>query len=60
MPRKALPQIVSVAPGEKPLTLQIRWNTGDDTLVDLSGIIDSFRFTRPAPEPRIVPADPRR
>ncbi len=44
MPRKALPRIVSVAAGAKPLALQIRWNTGGDALVDVSGMINSFRF----------------
>ena len=47
MPRKALPRIMSIAPGRKPLTLQIRWDTGDDTLVDVSGIVSSFRFYIP-------------
>lgn len=47
VPRKALPRIVLVAPGEKPLTLQIHWNNGDDTLVDVSGMINSFRFYTP-------------
>ncbi len=47
MPRKALPRIMSVAAGEKPLTLHIHWNTGDDTLVDAAGIINSLRFYAP-------------
>jgi len=47
MPKKALPRIVSVAPGKKALTLKLRWNTGDDTLVDVSGPVNSFRFYAP-------------
>ena len=47
MPRKALPRIVSVAPGPSPYTLQLRWNTGDDTPVDVSGPIHSFRIYTP-------------
>jgi DNA-binding XRE family transcriptional regulator len=47
MPRKALPRIESVEPGRKPITLQIRWNTGDDTLIDVSGIVNSFRAYAP-------------
>lgn len=47
MPRKALPRIVSVAPGDKPLTLQIRWNTGDEAIVEVSGMINSFRLYAP-------------
>jgi DNA-binding XRE family transcriptional regulator len=27
--------------------LQIRWDTADDTQVDVSGIVNSFRFYRP-------------
>ncbi len=44
MPRKALPRIAAVAPGEKVLTLRIQWNTGDESLVDVSGMINSFRL----------------
>src|SRR3984893_19513362 len=47
MPKKALPRIVSVAPRKRSLTLRIRWNTGDDTLVDVSGLINSFRLYAP-------------
>ena len=47
MPRKAFPRIAAVAPSAKPLTLQIRWNTGEETLVDVSGIIHSFRLYSP-------------
>ena len=42
-----MPRILSVAPGDKPLTLRIRWTTGDDTRVDVSGVINSFRFYAP-------------
>ena len=47
MPKKVLPRIVSVAPGKRSLTLSVRWNTGDDTLVDVSGLINSFRVYAP-------------
>ena len=47
MPRKALPRISSVAPGRKPLTLKIRWSTGDQSSVDVSGLINSFRLYAP-------------
>jgi DNA-binding XRE family transcriptional regulator len=47
MPRKALPRIVSVAPAAADLTLTIKWNTGEETLVDVSGIINSFRLYAP-------------
>src|ERR1051326_2446727 len=47
MPRKALPRISSVAPGRKPLTLKIRWSSGDQSSVDVSGLINSFRLYEP-------------
>ena len=47
MPRKALPRITAVAPGSKPVTLQIQWSTGDETLIDVSGMINSFRIYAP-------------
>src|SRR5205823_5050046 len=47
MPRKAFPRIAAVAPSAKPFTLQIRWSTGGETLVDVSGIIHSFHFYSP-------------
>src|SRR5436305_13723528 len=50
MPRKALPRIVSVVPGKKPFMLRVRWDTGDDTPVDVSGLINSFRFYAPLRE----------
>jgi len=50
MPRKALPRIVSVAPGKKGLSLKVRWNTGDETLVDVSGLVNAFRFYGPLRE----------
>lgn len=42
-----MPRIAAVAPGAKPLTLQIQWNTGDQTLIDVSGMINSFRLYAP-------------
>jgi DNA-binding transcriptional regulator YiaG len=47
MPRKTLPRIVAVAPGGAPLTLDIRWNSGEETAVDVSGIVNSFRLYAP-------------
>jgi DNA-binding XRE family transcriptional regulator len=47
MPRKVLPRIAAVAPGEEPMTLRVRWDTGAENLVDLSGIIESFRLYAP-------------
>jgi DNA-binding XRE family transcriptional regulator len=47
MPRKILPRIVAVAPGEQPMTLRVRWDKGEESLIDLSGMIQSFRVYAP-------------
>jgi hypothetical protein len=47
MPRKTLPRIVAVTPDEKPLTLHIRWDKGDESRVDVSGPIETFRVYEP-------------
>jgi DNA-binding transcriptional regulator YiaG len=43
MPRKVLPRIVSVKPGRKAATLRVQWDNGDENLIDLSGLIATFR-----------------
>jgi len=47
MPKKTLPRIAAVALGPKPLTLVVRWRTGEENLVDLSGLIETFRVYAP-------------
>jgi len=47
MPRKILPRIVAGAPGERPMTLHVRWDKGEEGLIDVSGIIESFRIYAP-------------
>jgi len=47
MPKKTLPRIVAVAPGNKPLTLRVRWDKGDEGLVNVSGIIETFQLYEP-------------
>jgi DNA-binding transcriptional regulator YiaG len=47
MPKKTLPRIVAVTSGNKPMTLRIRWDKGDENLVDVSGMIESFRVYEP-------------
>jgi len=47
MPKKILPRIVAVAPGEHPMTLRVRWDKGEARLIDLSGMIQSFRVYAP-------------
>jgi DNA-binding transcriptional regulator YiaG len=47
MPRKALPRIVAVAADKKPLTLRVRWDKADESRVDVSGIVETFRVYEP-------------
>jgi len=50
MPRKILPRIVAVAAGEQPMTLRVRWDKGEESLIDVSGIIQTFRVYAPLRE----------
>ena len=43
MPRKVLQRIVAVTPDAAPMTLRIRWDRGDESLIDVSDMIESFR-----------------
>ena len=47
MPKKVLPRIVAVEADKKPLTLRIRWDKGDESRVDVSGLIETFRVYEP-------------
>ncbi len=47
MPKKSLPRIAAVAPGKKPLTLHVRWEGGDESLVNLSEPVRTFRVYEP-------------
>jgi hypothetical protein len=47
MPKKALPRIVAVVVGEHPHTLRITWDRGGDTLVDVSGLLETFHVYAP-------------
>ena len=47
MPRKTILRIAAVEPGQQALTLRIRWSHGGESLVDVSGLIDSFRVYAP-------------
>jgi DNA-binding XRE family transcriptional regulator len=47
MPRKSLPRIVVVTPGEGPMTLSVRWDNDKESLIDVSGMIQSFRLYVP-------------
>ena len=47
MPKRTLPRIAHVAPGPAPLTLHVRWQGGGEGVVDLSGLVSSFRIYAP-------------
>jgi DNA-binding XRE family transcriptional regulator len=47
MPRKVLPRIVAVTAGAAPMSLRVRWDKGEESLVDVSGMIESFRVYAP-------------
>jgi DNA-binding transcriptional regulator YiaG len=53
MPRKVLPRITAVTPDAAPMTLRVRWDRGDESLIDVSAMIESFRryaWLRQSPE----------
>ena len=47
MPKKALPRIIDVAVDKQPLTLRVRWDRADESQVDLSGFMGTFRVYEP-------------
>jgi DNA-binding XRE family transcriptional regulator len=47
MPKKVLPRIAAVRPGKSPFTLRVRWEKGEESLVDISDTIGSFRLYAP-------------
>ena len=47
MPYKRLPRITRVAAGEQPYTLRIAWDHGDESLVDVSRLISTYRVYTP-------------
>ena len=47
MPKKTLPRIAAVAADKKPLTLRIRWAKAEESLVDVSGLVETFRVYEP-------------
>ena len=62
MPKRTLPRIADVAPGAEsrgspgtaPLTLRVRWQQGGESLVDVSGLVGSFRVYAPLREDRAL------
>ena len=54
MPKKTIPRIEAVEAGEPPFMLRIRWAHGQESLVDVSSMIEAFRVFTP------LRADPAR
>jgi hypothetical protein len=47
MPYKRLPRIISVAVGDRPYTLRIVWDHGEESSIDVSRMIETFRVYTP-------------
>jgi DNA-binding XRE family transcriptional regulator len=47
MPNKHLPRVAAVAAAEQPMTLRVRWDNEREDLVDVSGLIQTFRAYEP-------------
>lgn len=47
MPKKTLPRIRAVEATGKPLALRVQWSHGGEDLIDLSGIIQTFKVFAP-------------
>ena len=53
MPNKVLPRIVAVSADKKPLTLRIHWDKADESSVDVSGLVETFRVYEPLRSPEM-------
>ncbi|MEI6399099.1 MAG: helix-turn-helix transcriptional regulator [Pseudomonadota bacterium] len=47
MPKKILPRIILVSPLLNSLSLRVRWTTGEETDIDVSGPIHMFKLYEP-------------
>jgi hypothetical protein len=52
MPKKTLPRIAAVTADTKPFTLRVRWEKGEESRIDLSGMIEAFRVYEPLRQSR--------
>jgi DNA-binding XRE family transcriptional regulator len=53
MPRKVLPRILAVTADAESMILRVGWDNGEESLVDISGMVEAFRVyakLRQAPE----------
>ncbi len=53
MPKKILPRIAAVSAEMKPMTLRIRWDKADESSVDVSGLVETFRVCEPLRSPEM-------
>lgn len=53
MQGKVLPRIATVSDCETPLTLRVKWRSGPECRVDLSGTIESFLLYEPLRSPEL-------
>lgn len=54
MPKRTLPRIANVTPDKSPLTLRVRWQHGGESVVDVSGLVSTFRVYAPLREDRAL------
>ena len=47
MPKKIIARIAAVAAGKTPLTLRIRWQSGEESEIDVSGPVGIFALYEP-------------
>jgi DNA-binding transcriptional regulator YiaG len=47
MPKKVLPRIAAVSPGDRPMTLRVRWEKDGESLIDVSGMLASYKVYAP-------------
>jgi DNA-binding transcriptional regulator YiaG len=47
MPKRAIPRIEAVEAGEEPFTLRVRWAHGEENVIDVSGLIETYRMFTP-------------
>ena len=50
MPKKTLPRIASVALDAKPLVLRVVWDSGEQSQIDVSGLVGTFLLYEPLRE----------
>lgn len=47
MPKRVLPRIAAVAADDEPMSLRVRWDRGEESLIDVSGIVETYRVFAP-------------